>query len=526
MAPISAQVIGRYRVLDELGQGGTANVFLAVSSSVEGFNKLVVLKRMKPQLTSEPGFATMFLDEARLAARLAHPNIVQTYEVIKDGGLPVIVMEYLEGQTLANLVARAAEKPGLELHHHLAIISEALTGLHYSHELCDFDEKPLDVVHRDMTPHNVFITFDGQVKILDFGIAKLSGSLVETESGVIKGKLRYIPPEQIVGEKVDRRADVYSVGVMLWEAATREKMWRGLSDATIMNRVINGEIPRPSDVSGKVPPELERIVLKALSPERDARQASARDLQLELDAFRAKLEEAGPRELGPLLGKLFKTERERQRRTIEEQLGAEHLGKAPESRGSEDATPSNYAVSERSRARRPARPFRAGVVAFVVLASAALAAFVLLTKPDPPASRESLVADVTAKAAETIEVRIRAAPSSAVISIDGVPATNNPALLFVDPDDSLHEVRASAEGYEEAVESVRFDRNRTLVLRLSKHVTSPVPSALASSEPGATAPKAPKARERERARPAPNDCDPPFTIDERGIKRFKPSCVH
>jgi serine/threonine-protein kinase len=313
---------------------------------------------------------------------------------------------------------------------------------------------------------------------------------------------------------------------MLWEAATREKMWRGLRDATIMNRVINGEIPRPSDDNGKVPPELERIVLKALSPEREARQASARDLQLELDAFRAKLEEAGPRELGPLLGELFKTERERQRRTIEEQLGAEQLGRALESRGSEDATPSNYALSERSGARRPGRPLRrTGIVALVVLASAALAVFVLLTKPEPPPSPAPPGSGTTAKAAETIEVRIRAAPSSAVISIDGVPAPKNPALLFVDPDDSLHEVRANAEGYEEAVESVRFDRNRTLVLRLSKHVASPVPSALASSAPGAMAPKAPKAHERERARPVPNDCDPPFTIDERGIKRFKPSCV-
>jgi serine/threonine-protein kinase len=212
MAPSSPQEIGRYRVLTELGQGGTANVYLAVSSSLEGFNKLVVLKRMKPQLSSEPGFATMFLDEARLAARLSHANIVQTYEVTKDGELPVIVMEYLEGQTLANIIARSSERSSLALHHHLSIISESLTGLQYSHDLRDFDDKPLQVVHRDMTPHNVFVTFDGQVKILDFGIAKLSGSLVETESGVIKGKLRYIPPEQIVNEGVDRRADVYSVG--------------------------------------------------------------------------------------------------------------------------------------------------------------------------------------------------------------------------------------------------------------------------------------------------------------------------
>jgi serine/threonine-protein kinase len=522
MAPSSPQEIGRYRVLTELGQGGTANVYLAVSSALQGFNKLVVLKRMKPQLASEPGFASMFLDEARLAARLAHPNIVQTYEVISDDELPVIVMEYLEGQTLANIIARSSDQPGFELHHHLAIISEALTGLEYSHDLRDFDDKPLDVVHRDVTPHNVFVTFDGQVKVLDFGIAKLSGSLVETESGVIKGKLRYIPPEQIVNEGVDRRADVYSVGVMLWEAATRDKMWRGLSEATIMNRVINGEIPRPSDVKSGVSPELQRIVMKALAPEREKRHESAHALQLELDAFRRTLPQTPTaRDLGPLVEELFRAEREQRRRTIEEHLGAEHLGHPAERRTADDATPASYALPDRARPDG-SRALAVGAVLVVVAG-----ALTWLEWPkNPVASSPPAPTLATARAAdpgrERIELSISAAPETAVISLDGVPRGGNPARLFVERDGSVHEVRATAPGYDEAVASVRFDRNRTLVLRLSKQPTQ-------QSTPTSSPPAAPELRAPPAHKPAPrtktDDCDPPFTIDERGIKRFKPDCV-
>ena len=163
----------KYRVLLELGQGGTAHVYLAVAQGPVGFNKLVVFKTLKASLGSDPQFRRMFLNEARLSARLSHPNIVQVNEVIENDGLPVMVMEYLQGKPLSELRSRAGGSLGLGLH--LRIISEALCGLHYSHELADYDGTPLNVVHRDMTPHNIFITYDGQVKVLDFGIAKLSG---------------------------------------------------------------------------------------------------------------------------------------------------------------------------------------------------------------------------------------------------------------------------------------------------------------------------------------------------------------
>ncbi|HVR21355.1 MAG TPA: serine/threonine-protein kinase [Polyangiaceae bacterium] len=244
--PVVHDTAGKYRLIVELGQGGTAVVYLAVARGPGGFNKLVVLKMMKRALLAEPDLAEMFMNEARLSARLSHQNIVETNEVFEQDGIPVIVMQYLEGQPLSMLVTRAEQKPEkFPLVWHLRVISEALAGLHHSHDLTDYDGTPLHLVHRDMTPHNVFVTYDGQVKILDFGIAKINRSAAQTEVGVIKGKLRYMPPEQLTGEGVERRSDIFAVGVMLWEAATRQRMWRGLTDPEVMHAILNDEIPKP-----------------------------------------------------------------------------------------------------------------------------------------------------------------------------------------------------------------------------------------------------------------------------------------
>src|SRR5688572_10870906 len=290
---------GKYRILADLGQGGTATVSLAVARGPSGFSKLVVLKVMKSTLTQEHEFSQMFMNEARLAARLNHPNIVQTNEVFEHHGLPVIVMEYLEGQALSGILSRSRSTERFPLAMHLRVISDVLGGLHYSHELRDFDGTLLNVVHRDMSPHNVFVTFDGQVKLLDFGIAKLSGSHVETATGVIKGKIRYMSPEQITGENVDRRADIFAVGVMLWEAATDSRMWSGMSEATIMNQLLNGELPNPRDIKPDVDPALEVIIMKALASNADNRYATAAELQADLDDYLGKMgAQVRPRDIG------------------------------------------------------------------------------------------------------------------------------------------------------------------------------------------------------------------------------------
>jgi serine/threonine-protein kinase len=271
-----AEERAKFRIVLRLSEGGTANIFLGVAQGKSGFKKLVVLKVPKQHVLEETEARRMFLNEARLAARLNHGNIVQTIEVLDQGGHPIIVMEYLEGQALSSILARARDAFPLSMH--LAILSHALSGLHYAHDYTDFDGVCLNVVHRDMTPHNVFVTFDGHVKILDFGIAKLDRADGGTETGVVKGKIRYMAPEQITGEKVDRRADLFAVGVMLWEAAARERMWPGDSDAVIMHRIVNGEIPAPSTVNPEVAPELARAppTCRPTSTRIDRRSASKR----------------------------------------------------------------------------------------------------------------------------------------------------------------------------------------------------------------------------------------------------------
>jgi serine/threonine protein kinase len=312
---------GKYRLLMPLGEGGTANVHLAVMRGPSGFHKLVVLKLLRKNLVNDPEFRAMFLKEARLSARLNHRNIVQTYEVLEDEGVPVIVMEYLEGESLWNVLIQAASGPPVPLRVHLKIISEVLCGLQYSHDLEDYDGKPLGLVHRDMTPHNVFVTFDGQVKILDFGIAKLSGSTAATQLGVVKGKLRYMPAEQIESKRIDRRADLFAVGVMLWEAATGERMWKGTSEVTIMHAVVKGEVPSPRTVKPDVPDELERICMKALAREANDRYASATDFQRDVEALlRASGPPVASSEIGDLLVSRFGDARDETRRVIQREL--------------------------------------------------------------------------------------------------------------------------------------------------------------------------------------------------------------
>src|SRR6185369_9959070 len=267
----SANSLGKYRLIAELGHGGMAEVYLAVVRGPAGFNKLLVIKQIRPQLAEDPEFLGMFLDEARLAARFSHPNVVQTNEVGQEGDRYFIAMEYLEGQPLNRVIHRLGRATGVPLGMHVKVMLEVCAGLHHAHELADYDGTPLSVVHRDFTPHNIFLTYDGLVKVVDFGIAKAMNSSSETRTGVLKGKVAYMAPEQARGERVDRRADIFSVGVMLWEAATGKRLWKGVPDITILQRLLSGEIPTPRSVKPDISEKLEAIILKALSHQRDDR---------------------------------------------------------------------------------------------------------------------------------------------------------------------------------------------------------------------------------------------------------------
>jgi serine/threonine protein kinase len=312
---------GKYRPIAELGHGGMAEVFLAVASGPAGFNKLVVLKQIRAQLADDPEFLAMFLDEARLAARLNHPNVVQTNEVGEDGRRYFIAMEYLEGQPLNRIVQRLGKDGRLTLAMHVRILIDALAGLHYAHNLADFDGTQLQVVHRDATPHNIFVTYAGQVKVVDFGIAKALGSSAETRAGVLKGKVSYMAPEQALGEKVDRRADVFAAGMMLWEALAGRRPFKGQNDIVILQKLVAGEIPSPGTVRDDIPELLEAICMKALAHEKEERFATAEDMQRALENALEKLGERPQlRDVGELMTKAFAEERLRIRAVIEAQM--------------------------------------------------------------------------------------------------------------------------------------------------------------------------------------------------------------
>lgn len=274
----------------------------------------------------------MFMHEARLAARLNHPNVVQTYEVGQLEGQPFIAMEFLEGQPLHRL-QRAAPK-GMPLGIHLRIISEVLAGLSHAHDLRDFGGAPLSVVHRDVSPQNVLVSYEGQAKVVDFGIAKAATHPSYTELGLVKGKLSYMAPEQTTGESLDRRADLFAIGVMLWEAGAGARLWPGESARARLRLLSLGEIP-PLDLPDRaVSSELQRICRRALEYSAARRYQTAAELEADLDALRAAPGlQATRRDVAAFLRTHFDDERRR----MTEMLDAELASAAAPAAGSEPA---------------------------------------------------------------------------------------------------------------------------------------------------------------------------------------------
>jgi tRNA A-37 threonylcarbamoyl transferase component Bud32 len=315
----------RYQELARIGRGGMAEVFLAVVRGA-AVSKLVVLKRIWPELASDPTFAAMFLDEARLSVRMSHPNVVQTYEVSDQDGRMTIAMEYLDGQPLSKVLNRLTAASGmaeLTLALRLRIVIEILAGLAHVHELTDYDGRPLGVVHRDVSPHNVFITYDGHVKLVDFGVAKMVAASQETRPGTIKGKLAYMAPDQLRAAPIDHRADLFSVGVILWELLAGRRMWQGMTDVTIVRHLSYGLPLPPLPLMAGLLPGLEAICLKALAMNPDDRYASAGEMEAELQGLLPDLQPLGdshPRHIGRLVSMVFASERAERQAMIEAKI--------------------------------------------------------------------------------------------------------------------------------------------------------------------------------------------------------------
>ena len=282
--------LGSFEILRKLARGGMAEIFLARTSGPSGFEKLVVLKKILARYASRPRYVQLFLDEAKLAASLDHPNIAQVYDIGIVDGAYFFTMEYLHGQDVRSILHRSwriGER--LPIEHAMQIARHVASALHFAHEKPRSDGTLLGLVHRDVSPSNIIVTYDGATKLLDFGVAKTVASTVKTRTGTLKGKIAYMSPEQARGAPIDRRSDIFSLGIVLWEMVTTQRLYRGENDLATLQLIINQPPRPPSEIRPECPPELERIVLRALAQSPDERYATAEQLVVELDELAREL---------------------------------------------------------------------------------------------------------------------------------------------------------------------------------------------------------------------------------------------
>ena len=496
---VADSAVGKYRIISLLGQGGTAEVYLAAADGPSGFCKLVVLKTLKAHLASDEEFRDMFLREARLAALLHHPNIVQTNEVLEpagEGGAPVIVMEYLDGQPLSQLIARGrtgAVTPAMQVR----VLADALVGLHAAHELTDFDGASLGLVHRDVSPQNLFVTVTGESKVLDFGIAKLERSMVETDAGTIKGKLRYMAPEQLAGQKLDRRTDVYAAGVILWEALAGERMWRGCDEAEIRVRVQNGALPLPRASRPEVSGAVREICRQALALAPEDRYPTALAMADALEAALPTMAHVKRRTIGATVARLFEEERMATRAAIEEKLGRQSMSSFPLVTRTQEIL--GAAASGDLQTLLSAMPTPSPAPLSSAYSDLAKAPFV-----QAGFVRAVLAGVVLGLAVAALGVwgMGRFGRSRPPHGSGGAPGELSPAA-GADPAAVARPLPATPEVAPASLRALRTSRSSRLGIR---HVA---PSAGATDAPAAAS--------------AP-DCEHPFFVDADGIKRFRPEC--
>jgi serine/threonine-protein kinase len=501
----------RYQVITTLGQGGMARVLLTMMRGPAGVTKLLVVKELKDELKGDPEFVTMFLDEARIAARLNHPNVIQTYEVGSDGDNPLIVMEYLEGQSLSGVLGRVGRK-NVPLDLHLYALAQTAAGLHYAHELRNFDGSSLGLVHRDVSPHNVFVTYDGRVLLVDFGIAKAADSAGLTRAGVFKGKLGYAAPEQLRsgGVAIDRRADIFALGVMLWEALAQRRLTTGESEPAVMHRRATGGDLKIADVAPTAHPELCRICDKAMAHDPAERFQTAAELRAALEAHLETSKRVGGEEIGKLVRETFAADREKVRALVEAQMKTlkghattgEHAAvtaapePAPVSKRElsepRDSTLQVSAASASSASQKREEPGRGRLPLLAVGAAVALLVGLWATRGGAPAHGPEAAPSARPAAppepapVATVEVWISADPPEARLALDDAALTTNPFHGVMARSALTRRLRVSAPGYATDERLITLDRDVRLELSL-KSAPSAAPSGTAA--PAAVAPR-------------------------------------
>jgi len=434
---------GKYTLIRRIALGGMAELFLALQKSMAGFEKLIVVKRILPKLAQDEEFIEMLLSEARIAATLSHPNIAHIYDVGVWEDRYYIAMEHVHGEDLRSIVRQMKLKGvrSFPLEHTLAIILGCAKGLAYAHERRDMNGDPMHIVHRDVSPQNALVTFTGDVKLVDFGIAKAGQGVEDTKAGQLKGKVPYMSPEQAQGLDLDARSDIFSLGVMLFELCTGKRLFRGPSEFETLKKIVEGPYPAPRDINPNLSPRLERIILKALERNPGQRYASARDMQSDLESYiRDEQLAVSAISLGEWMQDLFKEKLDQQKRMLQEgrQL-AEVIAEQIAEEERQSLTGTGIRVKPASKV-----PW---VIALLAALSALGVGGYLLTRPKAPAARVGPGV-----------IAVTSEPAGAAIWVDGnrrrerTPATLSQLPL------GRYELKVTAAGYAPSTQTIELTR--------------------------------------------------------------------
>jgi serine/threonine-protein kinase len=328
LAPSSGPIrrLGGYELRAKIADGGMAEVHVARRIAEPGAGEVVAIKMIREQFARNKEFVTMFMDEAKIVARLRHPNIIRYFELGSDDDQLFLAMELLFGQSLWALWD-ACRARGVRIRYDAIawIGARVASGLHYAHELVDEHGRPLDIVHRDVNATNIFVTYDGDIKVIDFGLAKAANRASKTAAGVIKGKVAYMSPEQAVGAPIDRRTDIFALGTTLWELACDRRLFKRSDDVETLRRVHAAEVPDPTRLVDGFPPELWRILSRALARDKNERYRTAADMARDLDAVTGSMGQpgAGARHVAKVMRELFADDRRKQTSWVAEVSGHE-----------------------------------------------------------------------------------------------------------------------------------------------------------------------------------------------------------
>ncbi len=486
--------IGRYVLYGEIASGGMATVHFGRLIGPVGFSRTVAIKRLYPQFARDPEFVAMFLDEARLAARVQHPNVVSTIDVVALENELFLVMDYVQGESISR-VSRVLLRSGRVYPPRIAatIITGALLGLHAAHEAVSEDGSPLGIVHRDVSPQNILVGIDGNARVLDFGVAKAAVRAQTTREGQIKGKIAYMAPEQLRGMPIDRRADIYGASVVLWEMLTMRRLFDGEHEAVILGQVIEGKISPPSAIVPDLPPELDAVVMRGLALDPNDRFATARDMAAALEDAIGQcsaqkvsewlLEVAGP----SLSRKAEKIKEIESRKSAVSVAAAGALAPLPLAPAGIEDGPSFAPISTADiHSQIYSTPQRSGRTRSVLFALAML---------------------LVGGAVAAFLFSIRSGPSSA--ELDAASAPEPPAA----PSASHAPAPTAAPSASEAPAPTTTPSASVA----PAPTTAPQAKSLPKSpRPTSTTPK---------PAPAKAGCNPPYTVDARGIRRIKPECL-